>query len=138
MKCEEEISSSCSANLPTINMTELNICSEAVQAFSGMTKECQLKKGAEACTCWSSMALQSAVTAVKKCDLKQDNKKMTAAKKACTSAFGKCRKLEDEVSPAISACSPANTKSKAIADIKQGLKNKLAANKLSSKINAAT
>ena len=39
MKCEEEINSSCSANLPTINMTELNICSEAVQVFSGLITE---------------------------------------------------------------------------------------------------
>merc|ERR1711935_519777 len=64
-----------------------------------------------------------------------DNKKMTAAKKACTSAFGKCRKLEDEMAPILSACSPANSKEYVIADIKQGLKNQLAASKLSAKIN---
>merc|ERR1712083_137084 len=60
----------------------------------------------------------------------------TAAKKKCTEAFGKCRKIEDEVSPALSACSPANTKSRATADIKQGLKNKAAVKKATAKINA--
>jgi len=61
---------------------------------------------------------------------------MTAAKKACTTAFGKCRKLEDSVSSALSACAPANTKSRAIADIKQGVKNKNAASKAVTKINS--
>ena len=135
-KCEEAIHSSCSTNLPTINITELDICTDSVKTFSSLTKECQLKKGAEACTCWSSSALVSSVKAVKECDLKTDNKKMTAAKKACTSAFGKCRKLEDEVAPVLSACSPANSKERVIADIKQGLKNQLAATKLSAKINS--
>merc|ERR1711963_1267020 len=49
-------------------------------------------------------------------DISEDNKKMTAAKKKCTNAFGKCRKLEDDVSIALSACSPANTESRAKAD----------------------
>merc|ERR1719446_1536654 len=61
---------------------------------------------------------------------------MTKAKKACTSAFGKCRKVEDSVSSVLSACAPANTKSRATADIKQGLKNKAAVAKATMKINS--
>merc|ERR1712086_207562 len=117
------------------NTTSMGLCNTAMLAFSALTKECQLKKSSEACTCWTNSTLEFTVSAVKKCDISSDNKKMTAAKKACTTAFGKCRKLEDDVSTALSACSPANTKARATADIKQGLKNKAAATKATTKIN---
>jgi hypothetical protein len=134
--CEGDINTSCVANLPTINKTELDLCATAMNAFAALTKDCQKKTGAEACTCWTNSTLEFTVKAVKKCDVSSDNKKMTAAKKKCTEAFGKCRKIEDEVSPALSACSPANTKSRATADIKQGLKNKAAVKNATAKINA--
>merc|ERR1719445_1127801 len=134
--CEENINTSCNANLPVINTTEHDLCHTAMTAFANLTKDCQMKTGEEACTCWTNSTLESSVTAVKKCDISEDNKKMTKAKKQCTTAFGKCRKIEDSVSLALSACSPANTKSRATADIKQGLKNKAAVTKATAKINA--
>merc|ERR1719233_2631202 len=134
--CEENINTSCNANLPAINTTEHDLCHTAMTAFANLTKECQKKTGEEACTCWTNSTLEFSVNAVKKCDISGDNKKMTAAKKECTTAFGKCRKIEDSVSLALSACSPANTKSRATADIKQGLKNKAAVTKATAKINA--
>jgi len=134
--CEENINTSCNANLPAINTTEHDLCHTAMTAFANLTKECQKKTGEEACTCWTNSTLEFSVNAVKKCDISGDNKKMTAAKKQCTTAFGKCRKIEDSVSLALSACSPANTKSRATADIKQGLKNKAAVTKATAKINA--
>merc|ERR1719308_619193 len=72
--CEENINASCNANLP---------------------KDCQMKTGEKACTCWTNSTLEFSANAVKKCDIKDDNKKMTEAKKECTTAFGKCRKIED-------------------------------------------
>jgi len=133
--CEENINKSCNADLPPINSTELKLCDFAMNAFSNMTKECIGKKSEEACKCWTNSSLTFTFNAVKKCDISEDNKKMTAAKKKCTNAFGKCRKLEDDVSIALSACSPANTESRAKADIKQGLKNKAEAQKMADKCN---
>merc|ERR1711881_617478 len=133
--CEGNINTSCVASLPTINKTEHDLCETAMNAFAALTKDCHKKTGAEACSCWTNSTLEFTVKAVKKCDVSAENKLMTAAKKKCTEAFGKCRKIEDEVSPALSACSPANTKSRATADIKQGLKNKAAVKKASKKIN---
>ena len=134
--CEENINTSCNANLPVINTTEHDLCHTAMTAFANLTKDCQMKTGEEACTCWTNSTLEFSANAVKKCDISDDNKNMTAAKKQCTTAFGKCRKIEDSVSLALSACSPANTKSRATADIKQGLKNKAAVTKATAKINA--
>merc|ERR1719477_204628 len=134
--CEDNINASCSANQPSINQTEHDLCEAAMTAFADGTKECQKKTGAEACACWTNSTLETQVAEVKKCDISDDNKAMTKAKKECTSAFGKCRKVEDSVSESLSACSPANTKSRATADIKQGLKNKAAVTKATAKINA--
>lgn len=134
--CEDNINASCSANQPSINQTEHDLCEAAMTEFAALTKECQKKTGAEACACWTNSTLETQVAEVKKCDISDDNKAMTKAKKECTSAFGKCRKVEDSVSECLSACSPANTKSRATADIKQGLKNKAAVTKATAKINA--
>ena len=134
--CEDNINASCSANQPSINQTEHDLCEAAMTAFADGTKECQKKTGAEACACWTNSTLETQVAEVKKCDISDDNKAMTKAKKQCTSAFGKCRKVEDSVSESLSACSPANTKSRATADIKQGLKNKAAVKKATEKINS--
>ena len=53
----------------------------------------------------------------------QYNKEVTKAKKNCTSTFSACKSAEDEVTKAVSACSPANTASKVTAAIKQGNTN---------------
>lgn len=134
--CEDEIHTACSESHPTINQTEHDLCDAEMSSFSDLTKDCQKKTGKEACACWTNSTLATRVAEVKKCDISDDNKAMTKAKKKCTTAFGKCRKVEDSVSESLSACSPANTKSRAIADIKQGLKNKAAVTKATAKINA--
>merc|ERR1719220_501288 len=115
--CEASINASCNSGLPSINMT-----------------------GADACTCWTSAELAAAKDAISGagvCDISDDNKLMTAAKKACTTAFGACRKLEDTVSPALSACSPSNSVTKLTAAITQGTKNKAAAQGLKTKVASA-
>jgi len=134
--CEANINKSCNADLPPINTTKHELCDKAMTAFSALTKECIGKSGEAACKCWTNSSLEFSANAVKKCDIKDDNKKMTAAKKKCTTAFGKCRKTEDDVSTALSACAPVNSAEKVKAKIKQGYKNKAAAAKASAKINA--
>jgi hypothetical protein len=134
--CEDDIHTACSESHPTINQTEHDLCEAEMASFSALTKDCQKKTGKEACACWTNSTLATRVAEVKKCDISDDNKAMTKAKKGCTTAFGKCRKVEDSVSESLSACSPANTKSRATADIKQGLKNKAAVTKATEKINA--
>merc|ERR1712223_1241835 len=134
--CEDDIHAACSESHPTINQTEHDLCEAEMASFSALTKDCQKKTGKEACACWTNSTLATRVAEVKKCDISDDNKAMTKAKKGCTTAFGKCRKVEDSVSESLSACSPANTKSRATADIKQGLKNKAAVTKATAKINA--
>jgi len=133
--CEADIHDACDNTHPNINDTEHDLCEDAMTAFGAATKACQLKTAAAACACWTNSSLASMANIVKKCDISADNKAMTKAKKNCTTAFGKCRKVEDSVSLTLSACSPANTKTRATADIKQGLKNKAAAAKASAKIN---
>jgi len=133
--CEADIHDACDNTHPNINDTEHDLCEDAMTAFGAATKACQLKTAAEACACWTNSSLASMSNIVKKCDISADNKAMTKAKKNCTTAFGKCRKVEDSVSLTLSACSPANTKTRATADIKQGLKNKAAATEASKKIN---
>jgi len=135
MKCEQNINTSCSSDLPALNATHMALCEVAMNAFKNLTDTCIKLSGTAACTCWESDGFTFTAKAVKKCDLKSTNTKMTAAKKSCTSAFGKCRKLEDDVSTALSACSPLNSKSRAIASIKQGLKNIAAATKVQTKLN---
>jgi len=135
MKCEQNINKSCNADLPAINATKMALCEVAMNAFKNLTDTCIKKTGTEACTCWESSNFTKTATAVKKCDLKDDNQKMTWAKKNCTAAFGKCRKLEDDVSTALSACSPLNSKTRVVAAIKQGLKNIAAAAKVQTKLN---
>merc|ERR1719483_379773 len=134
-KCENNINTSCSSDLPALNATHMALCEVAMNAFKNLTDTCIKLTGTAACTCWESDGFTFTAKAVKKCDLKSTNSKMTAAKKKCTTAFGKCRKLEDDVSTALSACSPLNSKSRAVASIKQGLKNIAAAAKVQTKLN---
>merc|ERR1712123_245381 len=89
MKCEGNINKSCNGDLPKINATEHALCNTAMTAFANLTAGCIKKSGTAACTCWEGADLAFTVKAVKKCDIKEDNKKMTAAKKKCTTAFGK-------------------------------------------------
>merc|ERR1712106_427740 len=103
-----------------------------------MGTEASAAKGSAACALWESDDIKAAADNIKECTKKvvDMNKEVTKAKKACTNAFSKCRKEEDKVSGAISACSPANTKEKTTAKLIQANKNRAAAVILADKINA--
>merc|ERR1719483_1824445 len=82
--CEQNINTSCSSDLPALNATHMALCEVAMNAFKNLTDTCIKLTGTAACTCWESDGFTFTAKAVKKCDLKSTNTKMTAAKKSCT------------------------------------------------------
>mgnify|MGYP001210334560 FL=1 len=70
-----------------------------------MTNTCQDLSGSAACDCWTPSAdVTAAMAIVKTCDLSKNNTAMVSAVKSCKSAFGKCRKYEDDVGDILFAC----------------------------------
>jgi hypothetical protein len=96
-------------------------------------------EGAEACALWGAEELATATAAIKapECKISDLNAEIATAKKTCVKAFGACRKLEDEVSGALSACSPANSPDALKAALAQGAANKAAADGVTAKIATA-
>ena len=135
--CEAAINKSCNTDLPAINQTEIDTCSTAIDAFVSLTDPAIAAKGEAACKLWVADDMTAAAAKVKVCDVSTTNNKMVKAKTACAKAFGSCRKVEDSVSEALSACSPANSDSAVKAAIAQGTKNLAAAKKVSEKIASA-
>ena len=76
----------------------------------------------------------AAAAKLKDFSLAGDNTNFKKAKKACTKAFGKCHKLEDEVGGALSACSATNSPKALQAAIAAGTKIKAAANAVTKKV----
>ena len=120
LKCEDKIKNACDpSNLPQPNMTEVATCEEAIATFKNKTGDCIKKTGSAACTCWDDETIASSAATIRKCDCKYSHshqnynlffevssksKEFAKALKGCTSAFGKCRKYEDDVGAAIHAC----------------------------------
>jgi hypothetical protein len=135
--CEASINKKCNTDLPAINQTEIDTCSTAIDAFVSLTTPAIAAKGEAACKLWVADDMTAAAAKVKVCDVSSTNSKMVKAKTACAKAFGSCRKVEDTVSEALSACSPANSLSAVKAAIAQGTKNLAAAKKVSAKVASA-
>ena len=106
--CEDEVHAVChTENFPQANLTLIEECEVAVLAFKSKAKECiDLSKSAtadDACSCWSSSNLTDLSDAVKECKI-ADVGNVAKGLKACTAAFSKCRKFEDDVIHAFSSC----------------------------------
>ena len=106
--CEDEVHAAChTENFPQANLTLIEECEVAVLAFKSKAKECiDLSKSAtadDACSCWSSSNLTDLSDAVKECKI-SDVGDVAKGLKACTAAFSKCRKFEDDVIHAFSSC----------------------------------
>jgi len=88
------------------NATELSACVAAIDHFKNFTDNCTSQKSpSSACDCWDADNATSKVMAeLRACDLKELSNNHTSAVKSCKSAFGKCRKYEDDVGDAIHAC----------------------------------
>merc|ERR1712127_971186 len=132
--CEADIDSACNATLPTVNSTMVDECMASIKEFENLTTAAIAATGEAACALWEADVIVAAAAKLKDCSLAGENTNFTKAKKACTKAFGKCRKLEDEVGGALSACSATNSPEALQAAIAAGTKNKAAAGAVTKKV----
>ena len=104
--CADDIHAACdTSNLPVPNATHISKCKAAIETFKTYTNICQDLSGSAACDCWTPSAdVTAAMAIVKTCDLSKNNTAMVSAVKSCKSAFGKCRKYEDDVGDILFAC----------------------------------
>ena len=104
--CETNITAHCDPkNMPSLNLTFIEACETSIEAFEAFIAKCSALSGAAACSCWSGDSSSAAVIdAVKKCDLGDLPKNTRYALEDCKSAFGICRKYEDDVAEAVFAC----------------------------------
>jgi len=140
-ECETTINATCNAGMPAVNYTFLNACKTLMDEFENKTDEAielnKKNKGAEACLIWESPELANVSESIKPCKEFKDTETVhTAAQKACIGNFSICRKLEDQVSELVSACSASNSAAKVTAAIAQGVANQAAATEVSTKVNS--
>jgi len=140
-ECETTIDATCNAGMPAVNYTFLNACKTIMDEFENKTDEAielnKKNKGAEACLIWESPELANVSQSIKPCkEFKDTETAHTAAQKACIGNFSICRKLEDQVSELVSACSASNSAAKVTAAIAQGVANQAAATEVSTKVNS--
>ena len=121
--CEKSVNDSChTANMPAANTTLIDECTTLTDKFVEEATKCLVmskdeSKAAEGCACWTDAALTKLTEDVNKCKVKDDMDAIKAQLKACTKAFGACRKLEDAAVESLSACTadPAELTKKAAA-----------------------
>merc|ERR1712117_9447 len=111
--CEKDINASCNtANFPQPNTTFIDKCVKDVATFKTLAQACldmtigsKATSAADACTCWNSANLTTASTENKSCKASDESKAITKQLNKCKSAFGKCRKHEDDAIASIVGCS---------------------------------
>merc|ERR1711936_390196 len=116
--CEKSVNASCNpSNFPQPNFTFINTCKELVDNFTKVATTCLAKSvggsktnNTDACTCWSGEMLNMTSQTLKNCKANKESSAITSALKACTTAFGKCRKFEDAASTAIMSCASDSSK----------------------------
>ena len=116
--CEKSVNASCNpSNFPQPNFTFINTCKELVDNFTKVATTCLGKSvggsktnNTDACTCWSGEMLNMTSQTLKNCKANKESSAITSALKACTTAFGKCRKFEDAASTAIMSCASDSSK----------------------------
>jgi len=108
--CEKSVNDSChTANMPAANTTLIDECTTLTDKFVEEATKCLVmskdeSKAAEGCACWTDAALTKLTEDVNKCKVKDDMDAIKAQLKACTKAFGACRKLEDAAVESLHAC----------------------------------
>ena len=108
--CEKSVNDSCHTdNFPTANTTLIDECTTLTDKFVEEATKCLVmskdeSKAAEGCACWTDAALTKLTEDVNKCKVKDDMDAIKAQLKACTKAFGACRKLEDAAVESLHAC----------------------------------
>merc|ERR1712117_278271 len=116
--CEKDINATCNtANFPQPNTTFIDGCVKSIATFKTLAQACLDKtvgskatSAADACTCWNSANLTTASTEIKSCKASDESKAITKQLNKCKSAFGKCRKYEDDAIASIVSCSSSSSK----------------------------
>merc|ERR1712241_486491 len=117
-KCEDDIHAACDpSNFPQPNMTFIDMCDALVAEFKTEAGKClnqsvggYKQAASTACECWTATALADLADKAKACKAKDEAGAIATALKTCTTAFGKCRKFEDDASTALAACSSDSSK----------------------------
>jgi len=117
-KCEDDIHAACDpSNFPQPNMTFIDMCDALVAEFKTEAGKClnqsvggYKQAASTACDCWTATALNELAAKAKNCKAKDEAGAIATALKTCTTAFGKCRKFEDDASTALAACSSDSSK----------------------------
>merc|ERR1711976_149520 len=116
--CEKEINATCNTNnFPQPNMTFLDECVKSITTFKELAQTCLDKtvgskatSASDACTCWNAANITAASTAIKGCKASDESKAITKQLNKCKSAFGTCRKYEDDAVSSIVSCSSSTSK----------------------------
>merc|ERR1711913_208164 len=120
--CEKEVNTSCNpANYPKLNTTLVSTCENLTKKFETEAETCMKKtvgktteaEYTEACMCWEMSSFATMSGAVGDCKIQDAQKLITKQKTACTSAFAKCRKYEDEAVSVMATCTSSQDKLKA-------------------------
>merc|ERR1711936_1556506 len=120
--CEKEVNTSCNpANYPKLNTTLVSNCENLTKKFETEAETCMKKtvgktteaEYTEACMCWEMSSFATMSGAVGDCKIQDAQKLITKQKTACTSAFAKCRKYEDEAVSVMATCTSSQDKLKA-------------------------
>ena len=134
--CEENINALCDpSNMPEVNFTLVESCKRSMNMFEGFVAKCSALPETEACSCWSGDKNSTeTIAAVQKCDLGDLPRRTRFALADCKSAFGRCRKSQDDVASIMFACSqdPGVLKQK----LKNLVQNKEAVDQVQTKISS--
>ena len=104
-ECQINIETACAE--PEYNQTQIDECKPIVEGFVSEVEKCfDLNSDpAAACECWESDALAELEEGLKGCVIKESEKNVTDAFKACKGAVSSCNKAEAEAIPVLVACS---------------------------------
>ena len=99
------------ANFPQPNTTLITLCDSLVTSFINETQSCVGKSyGAsktnvsDACGCWLGPKLNTTAHSLKSCKTSSSASAITKQLNKCKTAFGVCRKYEDDAVTAIMSC----------------------------------
>merc|ERR1711874_727630 len=128
-KCEDDIHAACDpSNFPQPNMTFIDMCDALVAEFRTEAGKClnqsvggYKQAASTACEYWTATALADLADKAKMCKAKDEAGAIATALKTCTTAFGKCRKFEDDASTAraASTCAEILTYAQKLAEMAQ-------------------
>jgi len=111
MNCSAAIQEACTVPEKAYNETALvkiKACNSSMEEYRTFTKSCQttaMKEDAtKQCECWAEAKKKMNAIKAQKCSINNEKKQVTAEKRKCVKAFGKCKKMEDQSVELIHVC----------------------------------